>query len=255
VKAHQDPSIDDIEVEIARTRVRLTDTADALAVRLAPPQLVREGVDMLKKFLRLPDGITLGDQIRVDPMAVGLIGLGVAWLVAENAGLLDRVIPGLGAPAPSSSKPSPIPTGEKPLLAQGEENHTGGWFHQAASATQAAFRSVYDRGGTMVGQAGEFIAHPVDSSQKARQVGGRVVHAVERNPLLLGLAGVAVGAAAAMLLPASRREREIAVQAREGMWETTEEVGHRAVAAMRGMAADQPANRERLPHEPGNDKD
>jgi hypothetical protein len=254
VKADQDPSIDDIEIQIARTRVRLADTADALAVRLVPPQLVREGAEMLKEFLRPPDGIKLAGQFRVDPMAVGLIGLGVAWLVAENAGLLDRLIPGVGEPAPSSSNPSPTPTGEKPLLALGEENHTGGWFHQAASATQGAFRSVYDRGGTMVGQAGEFIAHPVDSSQKVRQAGGRVVDAVESNPLLLGLAGVALGAAAAMLLPASRRERAIAVQARERMWETAEEVGHRAAAAMRGMAAD-PENRERLPHERGNDKD
>jgi hypothetical protein len=255
MKAHPDPSIDEIEVEIARTRVRLADTADALAVRLAPPQLVREGVEMLKEFLRLPDGIKLGDQFRVDPVAVGLIGLGIAWLVAENAGLLDRVPPGLGQPAPSSSDPSPTLTGEKPLLAQGEENHTGGWSHQAASATQGAFRSVYDRGGAVVGRASEFIAHQVDASQQIRRAGSRVLDAIERNPLLLGLAGVAVGAAAAMLLPASHRQREIAIQAREGMWKTAEEVGHRAAAAMRGMTADQPDDRERLPHERGNDKD
>jgi hypothetical protein len=41
-----------------------------------------------------------------------------------------------------------------------------------------------------------------------------------------------------MLLPASRPEREIAAQAREGMWEAAEEIGNRAAATVREMAED-----------------
>ena len=237
MKAHQDPSIDDIEIEIARTRVRLAKTVDELAVELAPPRLAREGVQMLNEFFARPEGIKLG-SMRVDPVALGFLGLGVAWFVAENLGFLDGVIPSLGEPASSTGKPSvsePIQTpglrDQTAGLCDREGDQSGGWFHQAADATQGAFRSVYDRSGAVIEQASELIAHPVDSGQKVGQ-------AVIGSPWLLGLAGLAAGVAAAILLPASRPEREIAAQAREEMWETAEEIGHRAAATVREMAED-----------------
>ena len=248
MSAHRDLSIDDIELEIARTRGRLANTADALAVKLAPQNLVREGVAMLNELLSRRDPVNLGDKLRADPAALGLIGLGVAWLVAENAGLLDRIIPRNREPA-SANPPVSAVAIEQPGIGHGEGNHSGGWFHQAANATQGALRSVYDRSGAVIGQTSELIAHPADSGQKVRQAGGQVLHAVERSPLLLGLAGVAAGMAIAMLLPASRPEREIATQAREGMWDTAEEIGHRAAAAIGGVAADRRGDREGLPHE------
>ena len=95
---------------------------------------------------------------------------------------------------------------------------------------------MYDRSGAAIEQAGGFIAHPLDSGERVRQAGGRMIDAVERTPLLLGLAGIAAGAAIAMLLPASRREREIAIQARNDLWDKAEELGHRAATSMREMA-------------------
>jgi hypothetical protein len=252
MSAHRDPSINDIELEIARTRGRLGHTVDALAMKLAPQNLVREGVEVLNKLLSRRDPVNLGDRLRVDPAALGLIGLGVAWLVAENAGLLDRVIPRNREPAASTNPPVGAVSIEQPGIGHGEGNHRGGWFHQAANSTKGALHSVYDRSGAVIGQASEPIADPSDSGQKVRQAAGQVLHAVERNPLLLGLAGVAAGMAIAMLLPVSRPEREIATQAREGMWETAEEIGHRAAATISGMAADQRGDREGLPHEPRN---
>ncbi|HUC09167.1 MAG TPA: DUF3618 domain-containing protein [Stellaceae bacterium] len=228
--SRSDPSIDEIELEIARTRVRLADTADALADELAPQRLAREGVEMLNEFLGRPDAIKIGGM-HADPVALGLIGLGVAWLVAENFGLLDGVIPGLGEHARSTSEPTVSEPIQTPAIQNSENDQSGGWFHQAANATQGAFRSVYDRSGTVIGQASDLIAHPVDSSQKVSQ-------AVVGNPWLLGLAGLAAGAAIATLLPASRPEREIAAQAREEMWETAEGIGHRAAATVREMAED-----------------
>jgi hypothetical protein len=239
MKAPVDSSIDEIELDIARTRVRLADTADALASELAPARLVREGFEMLNEFFGRPDAIKIGGW-RADPVALGLLGLGIAWLVAENLGILDGIIPGLGEHAPFSSRSGePSVTGTvQTSTAASEQRENGGWFHQATNATQGAFRSVYDRSGAVIGQASDFITHPVDSGQKVRQASGRVVQAIEGSPLLLGLAGLAAGAGLAMLLPASRPEREIAAQAREEMWETAEEIGNRAAATVREMAED-----------------
>ena len=174
MKAPADSSIDEIELDIARTRVRLADTADALASELAPARLVREGVEMLNEFFGRPDAIKIGGW-RADPVALGLLGLGIAWLVAENLGILDGVIPGLGEHAPFPSREpavtEPVQTGRS----EPKQSESGGWFHQATNATQGAFRSVYDRSGAVIGQASDFITHPVDSGQKVRQAGGRVV--------------------------------------------------------------------------------
>ena len=235
MKAQSDPSTHDIELEIARTRARLAETADALADELTPQHLARNGVEMLNEFFGRPDAIKFGGM-RADPVALGLVGLGVAWLVAENLGILDSVIPGLGEHPPSEHPSSVVeistrePVKTSPI-SDSESDPSGGWFHQAANATQGAFRSVYDRSGAVIGQASELIAQQVESGQKVRQ-------AIGGGPWLLGLAGLATGLAAAMLLPVTRPEREIATEAREEMWETAEEIGHRAAATVREMAED-----------------
>jgi hypothetical protein len=230
MKAQSDQSIDDIELEIARTRVRLAETADALADELAPQRLAREGVEMLNEFFGRPDAIKFGGM-RADPVALGLIGLGVAWLVAENLGILDGVIPGLGEHPAPAVEPGPREPIRNSPIPEAERDQSGGWFHQAANATQGAFRSVYDRSGVVIGQASELIAQQVGSSQKVGQ-------AVGSSPWLIGLAGLGAGLVAAMLLPASRPERELASQAREELRETAEEIGHRAAATVRDMAED-----------------
>ncbi len=227
--AEPDRSLTEIELEIARTRVRLADTADALAEELQPRRLAREGVEMLNEFLGRPDAVKIAGM-RADPVALGLIGLGVAWLAAENFGILDGIIPGLGERPPFPSEPT-VPRSLDTAPVYDGETESGGWFHQAANATQGAWRTVYDRGGAVIGQAGDLIAHPIDSGQKMREKFGA-------SPMLIGLAGIAAGAAMAMMLPASRAEEEIATQARDEMWETAEEIGHRAAETMRHVAED-----------------
>ena len=229
-----DRSMDEIEVEIARTRARLAGEADLLAAELAPPRLVDKGADMLNGFLGRIGKIGRRGGGGADPAAFALIGLGLAWLVGENLGLLDQFMSRRGAePAPPAEKIVALPAEEPARPSAGDGD---GWLHQAASAAQGALRSVYDRSGAAIEQAGGFIAHPLDSGERVRQAGGRMIDAVERTPLLLGLAGIAAGAAIAMLLPASRREREIAIQARNDLWDKAEELGHRAATSMREMA-------------------
>jgi Protein of unknown function (DUF3618) len=227
-----DRSMDEIEVEIARTRARLAGEADLLAAELAPPRLVEKGADMVNGILGRIGKIGRRGGGGADPAAFALIGLGIAWLVAENLGLLDEFMSRRGdEPAPPAEKFVALPVEEPARPSAGD-----GWLHQAASAAQGALRSVYDRSGAAIEQAGGFIAHPIDSGERVRQAGGRMIDAVERTPLLLGLAGIAAGAAIAMLLPASRREREIAIQARNDLWDKAEELGHRAATSMREMA-------------------
>ncbi len=105
-------SITEIESEIARSRAGLDLTLDALAVELAPKHLVEKAADMVTQSLgaKRPGGIARGGGRRADPVPLALIGLGAAWLVAENTGLLDRIVPGRGGHA----APGTAPGGDAP---------------------------------------------------------------------------------------------------------------------------------------------
>jgi len=191
-------SMIEIENEIGRTRVGLDLTLDTLAAELAPKHLVEKAANMPKRSWRANGlgGMGLGSAFRADPAPLALIGLGVAWLAAEKTGLFGRTAAHRGEP-PAAPDPA------------------GG----------AAFESA--------GEHTEKITHP---DGRACRAGRRLTGGVERNPLLFGLAGIVCGAAAAVLLPSARREREVVAQAREDLWEKTEQLGHRAADSIRAMA-------------------
>jgi Protein of unknown function (DUF3618) len=191
-------SIIEIENEIGRTRVELDLTLDTLAVELAPKHLVEKATSMVKRSWGA-NGLGrmgLGSAFRADPAPLALIGLGLAWLAAEKTGLLGRTA---------------ARRGERPAA----QDPAGG----------AAFECAGDNT--------EKITHP---DGRACRAGRRLTGGVERNPLLFGLAGIVCGAAVAVLLPSARREREVVAQAREDLWEKTEQLGHRAAEGIRTMA-------------------
>jgi hypothetical protein len=78
----------EIEREIGRTRRRIGRTLDALSQKLAARRLLRRGSRWVGA--EVPSRPELEARFRADPLALGLIGAGVAWLVAENAQLFRR---------------------------------------------------------------------------------------------------------------------------------------------------------------------
>jgi Protein of unknown function (DUF3618) len=191
-------SMIEIEDEIGRTRVELDLTLDTLATELAPKHLVEKAANMVKRSWSANGlgGMGLGSAFRADPAPLALIGLGVAWLAAEKTWLLGAAT---------------ADRGERPAAPD--------------PASGAAFECAGDHT--------EKITHP---GGRACRAGRRLTDGVARNPLLFGLAGIVCGAAVAVLLPSARREREVVAQAREDLWEKTEQLGHRAAEGMRSMA-------------------
>jgi hypothetical protein len=238
--ADRDPSLDEIEIEIARTRARLTATCDALAAELTPLPLVEKGIGMLDGLLGRNRTIEFGGGVRADPVALALIGLGIAWFAAENAGLLEGFISERAAKAATSGKSIVVLPTNPPAAAGSASGSSNGWFHQAASATHGVFRSARDRGGAVIGRAGEFVTHRANSSDRVRQATSRIIGGPDRSPVVLALVGLAVGGAIALMVPATRRERQIATRVRDDLWDKAEELGHSAAASMREMAANPP---------------
>jgi len=241
VTAKPEQSMAEIERQLARTRAEFGLTLDALAIELAPRHLVEQGVDMITDFFSAnrPGGINFGAAGRADPVPLALIGLGIAWLVAENIGLLDGITPWRHSAETGKEARPDQHIADRPSApaADGRESGRGdGWVHRAAGATQGALKSIFADGGAVLERAGDYIGNVVPSGEPARRATSRLVESLEANPLLLGVAGLAAGAVISMLLPPTRREQEIVAQAREDLWQKAEELGHRAADGVRAMA-------------------
>ena len=250
-RSMDDRSIEEIETQIALARVDLGLTLDALAVELAPNHLVAKATTMITQTLRVnrPAGSGPRGGFRVDPLPLALIGLGVAWLAAENAGLIEGILPGAGG---SSARPTPDTGVDARPADQRVERIVGrtgapaidaergdpgdGWIHHAAGAARGALRSIRDSGGTMLERAGEYLEGAARPGGGDRGAGRRLIDRIERNPLLFGVVGIACGAILAVFVPASRGERELVADAREDLWEKAEELGHNAAESVRAMA-------------------
>ncbi len=90
----------EIEREIGRSRRRIGLTLDALAQLLAPRRLLQKGLEMTSRLFgrAAPAAADIVGKLRARPLALGLIGAGIAWLVADNIGrLLRRQPAGAGA--------------------------------------------------------------------------------------------------------------------------------------------------------------
>jgi Protein of unknown function (DUF3618) len=187
----------ELENEIGRTRRRIGLTLDALAQQAAPRRLLQKGIAMASRFVDVErrDRPDAEPGFRPDPLALGLIGAGIAWLVAENADRRRR-------PTASNAVGTPMADGELPEC--------------QASVTDfvTAAKPCHDEG--------ERAAHPVALG-------------IAANPLLVGLIGLIVGAAVAALLPSSRREQEAIAQTREDLWQKAEALGHRAAVRIRDL--------------------
>jgi Protein of unknown function (DUF3618) len=217
----------EIEGEIARTRVELDLTLDALACELAPRHLVEKAANKVTQSMsaKRPGGIALG-AFRADPVPLALIGLGVAWLVAENTGLSRGIMPGRGEHAAPGDTAG---GGDAETPAGLSAERIAGAAPGAPRSTDESSRAAFER-------AGERIERTADSGERSCGAGERLSKRLQRNPLLFGLAAMVSGAAVAMVLPSSRRERKLLARAREDLWEKAEELGHRAADSVRSLA-------------------
>jgi hypothetical protein len=188
----------EIEQEIGRTRRRIGRTLDALSEKLAARRRLQRGLRMTSRPVGGEDRAHLHREasFRPDPLALGLIGVGIAWLVAENAEFLRS---------------------RKRDAASGAKSAGSGGDHRPGSGDDAAK--------DIVG-----AAEPCQTGSK------RPTNLIARNPLFTGLFGVAAGAVLATLLPAARGERQLIARAKENLWQQAEALGHQTAARVRDLS-------------------
>lgn len=226
----------ELERDAERMRARVADTAEHLKEKMSPGQLMDEVVDYFK------DGDTnqllsnLKRQVRDNPLALAMVGGGIAWLMMGTGPSMKSHHTGRGQ-ARASVRPtagefggSPGTLGSTDFASSGPASSAsvspsrGSSLSKGADAVRekgsAAVASV-SGAATSAADAVSATAHDLrdaasdymsNASQAGADMGARakstVLDAIEREPLVLGAIGVAVGAAIGAMLPASRAEGE-----------------------------------------------
>jgi hypothetical protein len=245
----------EIEREIDHTRRELALTLAALERKLAARYLLEKGFDMFKDNLGDDLGLKRSlDILRANPVPIALIGIGAAWLIASNSGVVDRVaqdqrveaarrrvtdlasdvgnragelastvaervgISGNGADRPLGHTGNP--------MVDGAAARSTGWVHQMSDTAQDAIRSARDSAGAMLDR----------TQDQASRIADQVTDAFERHPLLIGAIGVMAGAMIAALLPPTRVEDDWFGDTRDELWHRAEEVGQEAASRVRNVA-------------------
>jgi hypothetical protein len=200
-------------------------------------------------------GSGVGEVLQANRLPLTLIGIGIAWLVAANTGLAERVAndervqsarrrigelagdigTGGGSSGESSGQilgPDGVP------LHRTDSERGNGWVHHAAGAARGAISSVRDAGSAVLDQASA-------AGDLASRASTQVTEKLSSDPWLIGVAGLAAGALLAAMLPPTRIEQEYIGEVRDELLEKAHELGHEAAERVRELAdtATRPAQR------------
>ncbi len=223
---------EEIEREVEAARGDLDRTVDALKDKMSPGQLI----DELTRGLKGGSGgemlNTLGVQARENPMALAMIGAGVAWL------MMGRSDGG------GSTEPSPYRTPDSASFAPAPQPNDAGGLNATAGRLG---EKVSDAVGAAKDGLTDKAEHAVDS---LHQIGGKATAAgqdvarsfeamLQKEPLIVGALGLAVGVALGAALPATGAEDRTFGAARDDLLKAGEAKVAEAAQALKasGVAA------------------
>jgi len=144
---------------------------------------MEEGIDMItdnsNRGARVRNG--LGRAMRANQVPLALIGLGTAWLLANNKGLAERVaqderfqaarrrigeVAGNLLNGGDAATESDAGQGGQVVGLSGEPHgvdRTDGWVHQAAGAARGAISSVRDAGTAVLDRTTKYTEYAGDA--------------------------------------------------------------------------------------------
>lgn len=243
-------SPEQLQREIDDTRSQLDYTVNALRDRLSPGEVLDQALEYWRhgpKSYASELGTNLSHSVRDNPLAVGLVGIGLSWLMmgrapASRASWADSVDDEyvemetelserrVYVPGQTEAEVHTQDTGDskwqsaKDKAAAGAERLRGKSSEaqrRARDSMRRAGRSVSDTTASAVAKGRRYRAQ---AGYRAAQARDGAVDLFHEHPLVVGALGIAAGALIAAAIPPSRREDEL-------MGETRDDLADRARAA------------------------
>ncbi|MBO0736442.1 MAG: hypothetical protein J2P48_07720 [Alphaproteobacteria bacterium] len=171
-----------------------------------------------------------GEVFQANRVPIALIGIGVAWLLANNTGLTGSAAKSERVQSAGRRIDDAV---SEPAHGTGDRDPGTGWARQVVGVARDTVASLRDAGGAAVSRAASVAGYAGDARDVAGPAGRRPVEKLDRDPWLFGVAGLVVGASLAALLPPTRMEREIMEQARDGLNSKVAGLGRQAADCLR----------------------
>jgi len=222
----------EIEAEIARVRREMDATLSAIEGRLTTDHLVDQGLAYLRQSGGREFVSNLGTSVKQNPLSVTLVGIGLAWLM----------ISGKRGAAPTEAGMYGHDSGaESAGIKERAGEALGAVSATAASAKESVSRSVRtaSQKSAEVGANVRYRARQAVETTRRQAVRARrgFDHMLNEQPLVLGMIGLAVGAAVAAAVPRTRQEDEWMGEARDRFAEKVKETGHEQLENARHVAS------------------
>jgi hypothetical protein len=247
-------SSDEIRKEIRETQRNIGETVDSIHYRLSPSHMMDEAKDTLRDVPRRA-GEGLMSRIKDNPIPAAIAGLGL-WMLFRNDKSRDVEktynYDAYGAPRPGYYPPgrATYPYGGRTDFAgygydrafddgRGRMSHVADTVRdKAASVKDKASdladnlgdkaHEMSDRAHELGDRAGEFADETLDRAEaygrrmawQARSSGQELWDTLENNPLILGAAGVIVGALVGASIPETDRENRLMGEASDSVKQT-----------------------------------
>jgi ElaB/YqjD/DUF883 family membrane-anchored ribosome-binding protein len=246
----RDPEAERIVTEIEITRVDMGATIDEIGHRLQPQTIADEARDKIREATvgrveRIVDdagqtatqtGNNLVSTIRQNPVPAALAGIGIGWLAMRmraSSGS-SRMSTGNGYSARYGSYGYGQPYGG----GYGQGSYGQGGFeprHGSGGGQAEAVRGAADQAASKAQEVGADVQYRAQDALDTVQQGARDVQyqaqsamsdaqwqldrTLNENPLALGALAVGVGAAVALAIPSTQKERELIGEQRDKLVE------------------------------------
>jgi ElaB/YqjD/DUF883 family membrane-anchored ribosome-binding protein len=228
-----EPTPQELEFEIERTRERMSTNIDALGDKLRPEALKQQAKEAIAE--KAQDVVSnVGDQARetgsrvIDfitqyPLPVAAVSLGAIWLFSLRKGNQGEVSGDRMARFAYTGPERREPNGRPSL---------GRRLHDQADSLRHSVGSAASHTGERVGELRERVSERAGelggtAKAKAREAKGGLEQMVRDNPLAIAAGAAIIGLALGMLLPETEPERRVMGDAREELGERVSAVADR----------------------------
>lgn len=215
--AATEDELEELRLELSRTRAEMSETVHALQGRLNP-QYVREQASSQAKDTAKQAGSNVTETIKDNPIpaamaGAGLVGLG--WLIASgrDSGSQQSSRQSYEDSDYYSGRSYPSYYEERDL--ESSSGSSGG--ERAQEAADQARQKAGELGGQLQSRASQAGGEAQEKAQRAK---GGFQKALQESPLALGALALGIGAAVGFAVPGTSKEDEAMGETRDNLVES-----------------------------------